>query len=188
MSAALIALLLYGLLSQPTGATLRDALGRGEAVELPAFELRILAPGRLSPELETALGPALRDGVLRSDELRGIPVVLNIWASWCGPCRDESPSLRAVWRDAAPLGALVLGLNQQDVRASARRFLADEGLTYPSVRDPTDATSKNLGAVGVPETFAIDVRGRIVGHRAGAISTETARALLRAARSGRVMP
>lgn len=187
MSAALVALLLYGLLSQPTGATLTDTLRRGEPVPLPEFELRVLEAGRLPAGLEAAVGPALRDGVLHSDELRGTPVVLNVWASWCGPCRDESPSLRAAWRAAAPAGVLVLGLNQQDVRASARRFLAEEGLTYPSVRDPTDETSQALGATGVPETFAIDARGRIVGHRAGAISPQTAQALLRAARSGRVM-
>ncbi|UUY03950.1 TlpA family protein disulfide reductase, partial [Svornostia abyssi] len=127
-----------------------------------------------------------RDGEIALAELRGTPVVLNVWASWCGPCKAESPVLRRLWRAAEPRGVLVLGLNQQDVRKSARAFVADEGLTYPSIRDGSDAASKSLGATGVPETYALDASGRIVGHRAGAISDADAQAVLRAAATGRV--
>lgn len=186
MSASLIALLLYGVLGRPTQSTLGDALRRGEAVAMPDFNLEVLVRGELPATLARAAGPTLSDGALSPRELRGTPMLINVWASWCGPCREESPALRAAWAQARRTGVLVLGLNQQDVRAGARRFARKEGLTYPSVRDPTDETSKRLGATGVPETFAIDAAGRIVGHRAGAIDRETALALVRAASSGRI--
>lgn len=181
-----MALLLYGLLGRPTHSTLGDSLGRGEAVALPGFELEVLMRGELPDSLVLAVTPALSDGRLSPQELRGTPLLINVWASWCGPCREESPALRAAWREAARTKVLVLGLNQQDVRAGARRFAREEGLTYPSVRDPTDDTAKEFGATGVPETFAVDARGRIVGHRAGAITPEVALALMRAAASGRI--
>lgn len=186
MSAALMALLLYGLLGRPTQSTLSDSLRRGEAVAMPDFELDVLMRGELPPAFAATVTPALADGKLSPRELRGTPMLINVWASWCGPCRDESPALRAAWHEGARSKVLVLGLNQQDVRAGARRFAREEGLTYPSVRDPTDDTAKELGATGVPETFAVDARGRIVGHRAGAITPDVALTLMRAASSGRI--
>lgn len=186
LAGALIALLLYGLLGRGGAPTLADDLSQGRAVTPAPVTLPLLVRGTVRPPLDAVVDAAARDGEVSLTELRGTPVILNVWASWCGPCKAESPVLRRLWAAAAPRGVLVLGLNQQDVRRTARAFVAEERLTYPSVRDGSDEASRSLGATGVPETYALDARGRIVAHRAGAISDADARALLRAATTGRV--
>ncbi|MGK2939713.1 MAG: TlpA family protein disulfide reductase [Solirubrobacteraceae bacterium] len=186
LAGALMALLLYGLLGRGGAPTLADDLAQGRAVTPAPVKLPLLVRGSVGPPLDDVIDAAARDGDVSLAELRGTPVILNVWASWCGPCKAESPVLRGLWKAAEPRGVLVLGLNQQDVRRTARAFVAQERLRYPSMRDGSDEASRSLGATGVPETYALDARGRIVGHRAGAISEADAQALLRAAETGRV--
>ena len=81
-------------------------------------------------------------------ELRGTPVVLNLWASWCTPCREESPRLREGWERWGPRGVAFLGLNIQDLRGDARDFSDEFGLTYPSVRDARRGVADDYGATG----------------------------------------
>lgn len=108
------------------------------------------------------------DGELR--KLHGYPVVINVWAQWCGPCRTEFPLLRAA---AARYGTRVafLGLNVDSVaaRAKAERFLRDEPTIYPSVTDPGEAIARRLEATGArPQTVFLDADGKIVTVRQGA--------------------
>lgn len=96
-------------------------------------------------------------------------VLVNVWASWCGPCRAEFPVLAAAARDLAPRGLSVVGVNTQDEREDAERFLAEMGgEAYPSVADRDGRHAVNWGTFGIPETFVVDdtgtVRARLVGE------------------------
>jgi cytochrome c biogenesis protein CcmG/thiol:disulfide interchange protein DsbE len=90
---AFVGLLTYGLAAQAPDRTIDDALARGHAVDAPDFELDALQPGEVPARLDGTLDRAGADGRLALAELRGTPVVLNLWASWCDPCRVEAPVL-----------------------------------------------------------------------------------------------
>jgi cytochrome c biogenesis protein CcmG/thiol:disulfide interchange protein DsbE len=181
-----IALLIYGLAAKGTNDAIDSALAEGRAPRAPAFTLEVLERGTLPPRLRDTLGAALSDGKLSLSELRGTPVVLNLWASWCTPCREESPRLREGWERLGPRGIAFLGLNIQDLRGDARDFSAEFGLTYPSVRDARRGVADDYGATGIPETFFVDARGRVVGHVIGVVSAPQLAAGVRAALTGQV--
>ena len=111
----------------------------------------------------------------------------NLWASWCSPCRAESKPLEAAAREWTPREVAYLGLDIQDLRGDARRFLREQGLSYPSVRDAGRSTADRYGATGIPETFFIDRRGRVVGHVVGAVNAEQLKLGSRAALTGEVV-
>jgi cytochrome c biogenesis protein CcmG/thiol:disulfide interchange protein DsbE len=90
--------------------------------------------------------------------------VVNFWASWCGPCEDEAPVLEAAWREHRDEGLVVVGIDYDDFRTDARRFAEKNGMTYPLVYDRGGEMAKAYGLTGVPETFFIDRRGRLVGE------------------------
>jgi cytochrome c biogenesis protein CcmG/thiol:disulfide interchange protein DsbE len=101
-------------------------------------------------------------------ELRGQPVVLNFWASWCVPCKQEAPLLAAAARERR--GEVVfLGIDVQDFKSDARRFLRRFKTNYVSVRDGGGSTYAGYGLTGVPETYYLDARGRIVAHSPGEV-------------------
>jgi cytochrome c biogenesis protein CcmG, thiol:disulfide interchange protein DsbE len=104
-----------------------------------------------------------RAGTLQLSSLRGKVVVLNFWASWCFPCKQEAPALAAAskrWGDRV----VVLGVDVNDFQGEARRFARKYGLTYPLVHDNRNVTSPKYGLTGLPETFFIDRRGKVVEH------------------------
>lgn len=180
---AVVALLALVLLrSDATG--IDGALSRGKPAPAPTFDLEVLNQGTLRPELAT-LAPKFADGRLTNKELRGTPVVLNLWASWCGPCRDEAPDLKAVSESRDAEGVLFLGLNSLDGKTAARAFVREHHLTYPNVREYENTITRALGANAFPETFFLDTRGRIVGHVVGAISAKQLRDGINAARTGK---
>jgi cytochrome c biogenesis protein CcmG/thiol:disulfide interchange protein DsbE len=180
-----LAALTYGLLADAPQPTIDEALAQSEAVEAPGFELAVLREGTLGPRLSRAVGPALADRRVTLEELRGTPVVVNFWASWCDPCREEAPVLERTWREARDRGVLFVGLNQQDIVGDARRFLREFGLSYLNVRDPGNEVARRWGLVGLPETFFLDADGKVVAHILGAASAEELREGIEAARSGR---
>ena len=182
-----VALLIYGLAAKGTNDEIDSALAEGRAARAPAFTLEVLERGTLPARLEDTLGRALADGKVSISELRGTPVVLNLWASWCTPCREESPRLREGWERLGPRGIAFLGLNIQDLRGDAREFSDEFGLTYPSVRDARRGVADDYGATGIPETFFVDARGRVVAHVIGVVSAPRSwRRESRAALSGQV--
>jgi cytochrome c biogenesis protein CcmG, thiol:disulfide interchange protein DsbE len=103
------------------------------------------------------------EGTISSDDLRGQPVVLNFWASWCAPCREESPLLERAWREYRREGVVFLGVNIKDAESDAKRFVAEFDVTYPMVRDENLDLSTDLGVQGLPETFFIDHEWRLLG-------------------------
>ena len=161
-----VALLTYGLLAKAPDTTIDDALARGKPSRAPGFELRVLNSGRPGP-MSAVWKRAAGDGRVALDELRGTPVVLNFWASWCLPCREEAPLLERRWQTASRQGVLFLGLNMEDIRGDALAFLRRFRQTFPSVRDPSDVISRRWGLTGIPETFFISSRGDVVGHVIG---------------------
>ncbi len=99
-------------------------------------------------------------------DFAGTPVVLNFWASWCGPCRAELPDLLR-FAEAHPEAAVV-GVNFQDTPGEARRLHDELDLTFPSIADPRGEIAAELGLRGMPTTFFLDSEHRIVGVVAGA--------------------
>ena len=185
LAAAFVALLVFGLIARAPDSTIDDRLAKAEPAPAPGFELAVLADGQPGEKLMPTWRNAAADGKVNLNELRGTPVVLNFWASWCDPCREEAPVLRrgaARWRDR---GVLFLGLDMQDVTDDARAFLREFDLDFPQIRDPTNATARRWGVTGIPETFFISSGGEIVGHVRGTVTAEQLDAGAAAARAGR---
>ena len=107
--------------------------------------------------------------------------MLNLWASWCGPCKEEAPYLEQVWRSRRHEGVVVVGLDAKDFRADARRFADRFDLTFPLVYDGPGDTLDGFNATGFPETFVIDREGRVVAGFAGAVNGDEERARLESA-------
>jgi cytochrome c biogenesis protein CcmG/thiol:disulfide interchange protein DsbE len=170
--ALFVALLVYGLVSKPADKTIDSSLAEAKAPPAPGFTLEVLQKGSPGPRLERRLQAAASDGQLALDELRGAPVVLNFWASWCPPCRTEAPRLERSWRGSRGRGVVFLGLDMQDLTGDAREFIREFHITYPNVRDPGDEVARDWGVTGLPETFFVSPRGRVVAHVIGAISSE----------------
>lgn len=180
-----MALLAYGVTSQAPDTTIDDALSRAEPVPAPGFRLVVLARGSVPPASAATTREAMADGTVDLGELRGAPVVLNFWASWCIPCREEARLLQRGWERDGRRGVLFVGLNQQDIREDARGFLREFGQTFPQIRDPDKTTARRWGVTGIPETFFVRRDGRIVGHVIGVVSPRQLEQGVTAAITGR---
>jgi cytochrome c biogenesis protein CcmG, thiol:disulfide interchange protein DsbE len=183
--AAFLGLLVYGLVARAPDRTIDDALLRAETVVAPGFELAVLHQGRAPGALGATLKRVSADRRIGLAELRGTPVVLNFWASWCDPCRAEAPVLEAGWRTARGQGVLFLGLDMQDNPDDAREFLREFDITYPNIREGGKQTYRKYGLTGLPETFFISDRGQIVSHVIGVITPDQLRRGVAAAAAGR---
>jgi cytochrome c biogenesis protein CcmG/thiol:disulfide interchange protein DsbE len=150
---ALIGLLVYGVKATGRGQTLDDAIAHGRRPAAPAVSL---------PRLEGGSRASLAD-------YRGTVVVLNYWASWCTPCRQESPLLERWQRRLAKRGGTVLGIDSLDLTADARAFVREFGLTYPMLRDRDGETQRRFGVSGYPETLIVDRNGRIAALQRGPV-------------------
>ncbi len=151
--AALLGLLAYGVRSTAPDAGIEQALASGERPQAPDLRL---------PRLDGRGQASLAD-------FRGQVVVLNYWASWCDPCRAESPLLERWHRRISGRGGTVLGVDVMDVSSDARAFVREFGLTYPMLRDADGATQRSFGIVAYPETIVLDRAGRIAALRRGPV-------------------
>jgi cytochrome c biogenesis protein CcmG, thiol:disulfide interchange protein DsbE len=153
---ALVALLSYGVVSTGPDTSIDQSIADGERVEAPTNDLR---------ELGGAGTGSLADH-------EGKVVVLNVWASWCPPCRSEMPLLQRTHNRIASQDALVLGIDSQDASDDAMRFLRENKITFPSLRDRDGEYAGDLGVAALPETFLIDRQGRIAALRRGPVDQE----------------
>ena len=135
--------------------------GGGAAVDrLPALRLSCLTPG---PDIDLSA-------------LRGRPMLVNLWATWCGPCREEMPLLQATSEHHQQVQ--FLGVNTQDTTEAAAGFLGKAGVTYPQLVDPDGKLLDFLRVPGLPVTVVLDADGRIAGRHIGQLRAESIEALL----------
>jgi cytochrome c biogenesis protein CcmG/thiol:disulfide interchange protein DsbE len=104
--------------------------------------------------------------------MRGQVVVVNFWASWCVPCREEHPALLRAWERYRERGVVFVGVNFEDSEEAALDYAAEQGGDWPLVSDPGSRTAIAFGVFGVPETFVIAADGTIVAKEIGAVSYE----------------
>lgn len=143
---AVVGLLAFGLLSK---GTTRVAVGDP-------------VPDRVLPAL-----PGPGHGSIA--EHRGEWVLVNLWASWCIPCREETPALERFYRRMHANDTTVVGINVQDNRDDAGAFLRDHPATYPQLRSVGDERIQAFGSTGVPENFLVDPRGKVALVRIGQV-------------------
>jgi len=104
-------------------------------------------------------------------DYRGQWVLVNLWASWCDPCREEAPELERFAQRYGRRGVEVLGINVQDNSDDALAFLREHELDYPQLRSVGDERSEAFGSTGVPENFLVDPRGRLALIWRGPVDT-----------------
>ncbi len=100
-------------------------------------------------------------------ELRGQVVVINFWASWCPPCREEAPYLEATWRKYKDQGVVFIGVDYVDTEPEARAYIAEFDITYPNGPDLQTRISQAYNIQGVPETFFVAKDGTLRGVHIG---------------------
>ena len=148
---ALVLMLGYGLASKG-GNTGNSLLAR----EAPDFTLELF------------------DGnTLTLSDLRGQPVVVNFWASWCATCREEAPDLEKVWRDYKDRGVVFVGVNVSDARQDALDYIEEFDITYGNGPDPGKRIYDTYGITGFPETFFVSREGVVVRKYVGPLDEQT---------------
>jgi cytochrome c biogenesis protein CcmG, thiol:disulfide interchange protein DsbE len=161
--AALLGLLIWKVAHQGAGARIVQEIATGKRPAAPDFRLKPIwseAAGA-SPRLRAAV----RRGTVSVADLRGRPTVVNVFASWCIPCKDEAPVLAAAARSHAGSVQFV-ALDYQDYTSDGRRFLRRYGNDFAALHDGDGHVAQRWGATGVPETYVLDASGRLVAHQA----------------------
>ena len=153
---AVVALLAFGMLRDSGGD--RIAVGEPLPADVP---LPVLDPA------------ASGDGSVR--DYRGEWVLVNLWASWCTPCRDESPALQRFYERHRRDDFTVLGIDTQDNTEDALEFVDEFGLSYPQLHDGDGARHEDLGMTGVPESVLVDPEGDVALYRPGPVTEESLR-------------
>ena len=141
---------------------LASGLGR-DPDALPSELIGQPAPTFSLPRLDAG-------GTIDLDDLRGQVVVVNFWASWCIPCREEHDALEAAWGRYRERGVVVLGISFEDTREAALAFRDELGGDWPLADDPGSTTAIAYGVFGVPETFVVAPDGTVAAKTTGAVT------------------
>lgn len=159
------------LLDDPQPTEQRRGLSLGSFVLLGAIVVAAIIVGlALARQKQTqpTSGPAPDFSVTSFDgeeinlsDLRGQVVVVNFWASWCIPCKDEAPVLQAAWENYRDQGVVILGIAYVDTPTNSLDFIDEFDITYPNAPDAETRVSDAYHITGVPETFIIDQNGQI---------------------------
>ena len=162
-----------GTSSEATGTSF--VAGDGSIVLLDPAE-RVAAPN--------LVGTTLDGRQLSSAGLAGDVLVVNVWASWCAPCRSEAPSLERLSKEFADQGVSFIGLNTRDSDTSARSFVERFGITYPNVIDRDGVLQlgfrDSLPPRAIPSTLVMDRSGRVAARVLGAVSESSLRGVIEA--------
>jgi thiol-disulfide isomerase/thioredoxin len=148
----LLVLLLWMLTHSNGGVA--AALDRGKTPVAPSFALKSLS-GSGSIKLETYSGRV---------------IVVNFWASWCGPCRAETPALNRAWKHWKSHLVTFIGVDTRDAKGDGRSFSHGAHISYPVGYDGSGRTARTYGVGALPATFVISPRGRVVARLLGAVS------------------
>ena len=136
----------------------------------------LFGPGSVGEQMPAFSLKTLDGGSVTQDDMRGKVVLVNFWASWCGPCRTEMPSFQRVYQERKDQGLVVLGVWTDDTDAFAmREFLRDAAITYPVVIGGKDAERTFGGVFGLPTSLFIDRGGRIRQRVVGVVAEQTLR-------------
>jgi cytochrome c biogenesis protein CcmG/thiol:disulfide interchange protein DsbE len=149
-AALLVGLLAYGLTTTGTDTTLDSAVARGERVEPPARDPL--------PRLGGGGSASLAD-------YRGKVVLVNVWASWCEPCRDELPLVQEAHEMLSKRGGTVLGIDVKENSGAALEAVEEFGLTFPNLRDRDGSFVREWGQTGYPESYVLDRDGKVAAVR-----------------------
>jgi cytochrome c biogenesis protein CcmG/thiol:disulfide interchange protein DsbE len=149
-AALLVGLLAYGLTTTGTDTTLDSAMARGQRVDPPSEGALPVLDGR---------------GTASLADYRGKVVLVNVWASWCTPCRDELPLIERAHKALAARNGTVLGIDVKENSGAARKAVARYGLSYPNLRDRDGDYVRKWGQTGYPETYVIDRKGKVAAVR-----------------------
>lgn len=129
------------------------------------------APAAIGSEAPTFALADLDGNPVRLADLRGRPVIVNFWASWCAPCVEEFPLLQQAARQHAKDGLAIVGIVVQDRSEAARAFMERMGAGWPAVMDPNGDVARAYGLYAPPESFFIDRNGVIAGQQIGQLTT-----------------
>ena len=113
--------------------------------------------------------PLFDGGEFVLDEQRGRPVVINFWASWCPPCREEAPGLERTWQAYDDRGVVFVGVDIQDAESDALAYIAEFDITYPNGPDPEGKIAVDYGVIGIPVTFLVSKEGIVERRWVGAL-------------------
>ena len=160
---ALIILLLAILIAGFTTFLAIGILGTSTATGRSGKEL-------VGKEAPFFVAPLVGGQLISLEDYKDRPVVLNFWASWCPPCRDETPGMERVWRKYKDEGVIILGINVQDGEKEAQRYISEFGVTFFNALDLDGDITVDYGVTGLPVTFFINEEGFVIGRWVGSIS------------------
>ena len=185
LTAVAVAVLTAGLLSACSGASTPASSGPNAGYVSGDGSITVIAaPDRqAAPQIDAI---TLDGAKISLQHLRGRVVVMNVWASWCAPCRAEAPVLQRTWTSVKGTGVQFIGLDTRDSLTAASNFITNFGITYPNVLD-TDGSiqlqfASTLPPEAIPSTVVIDGQGRVAARALGRVDQDTLTAMIDSAR------
>lgn len=149
------------------GVAWSRSVGRSATTpESPFTEMEVVRV-KGEPEAPDFSLPTLEGRAVTLSALRGQVVLLNFWATWCPPCREEMPSIERLHRELGDQGLVVLAVDVDESPRLVAKFMKDFGLSFPALLDARSEVASRYGVGGLPTTWLIDRRGRVVGGAVG---------------------